>query len=33
MSMPNTSGTYDFQPSMGEEVLYAFGLCGIRTPR
>ena len=30
MSTPNTSGSYDFQPSMGEEVLYAFGLCGIR---
>ena len=27
---PNTSGTYSFAPSMGETVLYAFGLCGIR---
>lgn len=27
---PNTSGTYNFTPSMGEDVLYAFGLCGIR---
>jgi hypothetical protein len=26
----NTSGTYNFAPSMGEAVLYAFGLCGIR---
>jgi hypothetical protein len=25
-----TSGTYDFAPSMGETVLYAYGLCGIR---
>jgi hypothetical protein len=27
---PNTSGTFDFAPSMGETVLYAYGLCGIR---
>lgn len=27
---PNTTGTYDFAPSMGEMVLYAYGLCGIR---
>lgn len=27
---PNTSGTYNFAPSMGEAVLYAFSLCGIR---
>jgi len=26
----NTSGTYDFAPPMGEEVLYSYGLCGIR---
>jgi hypothetical protein len=26
----NTSGTYGFAPSMGETVLYAYGLCGIR---
>jgi hypothetical protein len=25
-----TSGTYDFAPSMGETVLYSYGLCGIR---
>ena len=25
-----TSGTYSFAPSMGEAVLYAYGLCGIR---
>jgi len=30
MAVPKTSGTYNFSPSMGEEVLYAFGLCGIR---
>lgn len=30
MSTPNTSGTYNFSPSMGEIVLYAFNLCGIR---
>jgi len=28
---PNTSGTYDFAPSMGEVLLYAFNLCGIST--
>lgn len=27
---PNTSGTYNFAPSMGEGVLYAYGLCGVR---
>lgn len=27
---PNTTGTYSFAPSMGETVLYSFGLCGIR---
>lgn len=27
---PNTSGTYDFAPSMGEAVLYAYGMCGVR---
>ncbi len=26
----NTSGTYNFAPSMGEALLYAYGLCGIR---
>ena len=26
----NTSGTYSFAPSMGEAVLYAYGLCGVR---
>lgn len=25
-----TSGTYTFNPALGETVLYAFGLCGIR---
>jgi hypothetical protein len=35
MSVPaanvtNTSGTYAFAPSMGEVLLYAYGLCGIR---
>ena len=25
-----TSGTYNFAPSMGETVLYSYGLCGIR---
>jgi hypothetical protein len=27
---PNTSGSYNFAPSMGETVLYSYGLCGIR---
>lgn len=27
---PNTTETYDFAPSMGEMVLYAYGLAGIR---
>lgn len=26
----NTSGNYAFAPSMGEAVLYAYGLCGVR---
>ena len=26
----NTSGTYNFAPSLGETTLYSFGLCGIR---
>lgn len=26
----NTSGTYDFAPGMGEDILYAYGLCGVR---
>lgn len=30
MAVPTTSGTYNFSPSMGETVLYAFGLCGVR---
>ena len=29
-SVLETSGSYDFAPSMGESVLYAYGLCGIR---
>lgn len=27
---PNTSGSYNFAPSMGEAVLFAYGLCGVR---
>lgn len=27
---PNTSGAFDFAPSMGEAVLYSYGLCGVR---
>ncbi len=30
MAVPMTSGSYNFSPSMGEGVLYAYGLCGIR---
>ena len=29
-NVTNTTGTYNFAPSMGESVLYAYGLCGIR---
>lgn len=29
-SVLQTSGSYNFAPSMGEAVLYAFGLCGVR---
>jgi len=29
MTAPVTSGTYNFAPSMGEAVLYAYGLCGV----
>jgi hypothetical protein len=29
-NVTNTSGTYAFAPSMGETVLYSYGLCGIR---
>jgi hypothetical protein len=25
-----TSGTYSFDPAMGEAVLYAYGMCGVR---
>lgn len=28
-----SSGTYNFNPSLGEAVLYAFHLCGIRPPQ
>lgn len=28
-----SSGTFSFQPSIGELVLYAYGLCGIRRPQ
>jgi hypothetical protein len=31
MSMPQTTGTYNFFPSFGELLLYCFGLCGIRS--
>ena len=30
MAPTNLSGSYQFSPSFGELVLYAFGLCGIR---
>jgi hypothetical protein len=30
VTLPKTSGTYSFAPSMGETVLYSYGLCGIR---
>ena len=30
MSLPVTTGTYNFSPSMGEGVLHCFQLCGIR---
>jgi hypothetical protein len=30
MPLGGTSGTYDFAPSLGDLVLYAFGLCGVR---
>jgi len=30
VSLPITSGTYNFAPSMGETVLYSYGLCGVR---
>jgi len=26
----NTSGSYAFAPSMGDDILYAYGLCGVR---
>lgn len=29
-NVTNTTGTYAFAPSMGESVLYAYGLCGVR---
>ena len=29
-TVPQSSGTYDFAPSMGECVLYAYSLCGVR---
>ena len=29
-SVLNTSGTYNFAPSMGETVLFAFGACNVR---
>jgi hypothetical protein len=27
---PNTSGEYNFAPSMGEAVLFSYGMCGVR---
>src|SRR5271156_4287549 len=27
---PNTSGTYNFSPSMGESVLFAYGMAGVK---
>jgi hypothetical protein len=30
--MPDTTGTYNFDPSMGSVVVYSFNLCGIRAP-
>jgi hypothetical protein len=30
LSVLNTSGTYNFAPSMGETVLFAYGACGVR---
>lgn len=30
MSVPKTTGTYDFSPSMGESVLYCYGLAGVK---
>src|SRR5271170_1034484 len=29
-NVTNTSGTYQFAPSMGESVLYSFGACGVK---
>jgi hypothetical protein len=29
-NVTNTSGTFQFSPSLGETVLYSFGLCGVR---
>jgi hypothetical protein len=29
-AIPNTSGTYNWNPTMGADVVYAYGLCGIR---
>jgi hypothetical protein len=30
VSVPVTSGTYNFAPGMGEAVLYCYGMCGVR---
>lgn len=32
LTVLNTSGTYNFAPSMGETVLFAYGACGVRRP-
>lgn len=29
-NITNTSGSYSFAPSLGETVLYSYGLCGLR---
>jgi hypothetical protein len=30
VSGPKTSNTYNFDPAMGEAVLFAYGMCGVR---
>jgi hypothetical protein len=29
-AIPNTSGTYNWNPTMGADIVYSYGLCGIR---
>lgn len=31
-SVLQTSGSYNFAPSMGETVLFSYGMCGVRRP-